>query len=334
MSAGSQLADGRAARLRCAACSSHSADAPPPTIAPARRGRLPARDGRSRGTVRPLGRARPGRARSTRRTGIAGRARQRPGRTHSVDHRCSPRTAPARTLPLPAAAHGAGRRRRRHGLRVDAAAATSVSTSPPARVDRIDVDERRTTRFTAIARRADGKLVLGSADGAVYTLGSDTAVGARLQIFARVDALVTQGNTVVVLDRGQTSVTTVDAVGHARPSTPLRAGEGATTMAADPAGRVLVADTRGEAAAGVRRRPADAAPALPGAGTRRTASPGRRGWPGCRRPRRIRSLVTIWPPEYPSRRCVIQPCSNRTPWPSTMRRHPVRGVGCRSRACR
>ena len=30
------------------------------------------------------------------------------------------------------------------------------------------------TDFTAIARRADGKLVLGSADGAVYTLSSDT----------------------------------------------------------------------------------------------------------------------------------------------------------------
>ena len=101
------------------------------------------------------------------------------------------------------------------------------------------------TDFTAIARRADGKLVLGSADGAVYTLSSDTAVGASLQIFARVDALVTQGNTTVVLDRGQTSVTTVDASGsdaqHA-----LRAGEGATTMAVDPAGRVLVADTRGD----------------------------------------------------------------------------------------
>jgi hypothetical protein len=110
---------------------------------------------------------------------------------------------------------------------------------------RVDVDGQNTTDFTAIARRGDGKLVLGSADGAVYTMSSDTAVGASLRIFARVDALVTQGNTTVVLDRGQTSVTTVDAGGsdaqHA-----LRAGEGATTMAVDPAGRVLVADTRGD----------------------------------------------------------------------------------------
>jgi hypothetical protein len=110
---------------------------------------------------------------------------------------------------------------------------------------RVDIDGQSGTDFTAIARRADGKLVLGSADGAVYTLSSDSKVGASLKIFARVDALVAQGNTAVVLDRGQTSVTTVSANGddadHA-----LRAGEGATTMAADSAGRVLVADTRGD----------------------------------------------------------------------------------------
>ena len=108
----------------------------------------------------------------------------------------------------------------------------------------VDVEGERETDFTAIARRADGRLVLGSADGAVFTLKSDTAVGARLKIFARVDDLVTQGNTAVVLDRGQTSVTALSEEGtdaeHA-----LRAGEGATTMAADRAGRVLVADTRG-----------------------------------------------------------------------------------------
>ena len=108
----------------------------------------------------------------------------------------------------------------------------------------VGVDGQKETDFTAIARRADGRLVLGSADGTVFTLSSDTAVGAQLKIFARVDALVAQGNTAVVLDRGQTSVTALSEDGteadHA-----LRAGEGATTMAADAAGRVLVADTRG-----------------------------------------------------------------------------------------
>ncbi len=120
------------------------------------------------------------------------------------------------------------------------------------RIARVDVADASQAEFTAIARRADGKLVLGSADGAVYTLdwkpGSDPAPGtakvaSRNKIFARVDALVTQGNTTVVLDRGQTSVTTIDADGHVQQA--LRAGEGATTVAADPLGRVLVADTRG-----------------------------------------------------------------------------------------
>ncbi len=46
-----------------------------------------------------------------------------------------------------------------------------------------------------------------------------------------------------MLDRGQTSVTTIGADGRAQQA--LRAGEGATTLAADPLGRVLVADTRG-----------------------------------------------------------------------------------------
>jgi DNA-binding beta-propeller fold protein YncE len=148
-----------------------------------------------------------------------------------------------RPVPLPAAAtgmaadnHGRVYLSTRGGyFRLDVAAATATM---------VGVDGQQTTDFTAIARRADGKLVLGSADGAVYTLSSDSAVGAQLKIFARVDALVAQGNTAVVLDRGQTSVTTISGNGddadHA-----LRAGDGATTMAVDSAGRVLVADTRG-----------------------------------------------------------------------------------------
>ncbi|WP_082682774.1 YncE family protein [Mycobacterium sp. GA-1285] len=110
---------------------------------------------------------------------------------------------------------------------------------------RVEVEGRPDTEFTAIARRADGRLVLGSADGAVYTMGSDTTVAAELKIFARVDELVTQGNTAVVLDRAQTSVTALTERGDEQAQA-LRAGEGATTMVADPAGRVLVADTRGD----------------------------------------------------------------------------------------
>ena len=112
-------------------------------------------------------------------------------------------------------------------------------------VVRVAVTGQDATAFTAIARRADGRLVLGTADGAVLTLRGDSDVTATVKIFARVDAIVTQANTAVVLDRGQTSVTTLDAGGdHAAQA--LRAGEGATTIATDPAGRVLVVDTRGE----------------------------------------------------------------------------------------
>lgn len=124
------------------------------------------------------------------------------------------------------------------------------------RVVRVGVADAAQTEFTAVAQRADGALVLGSTDGAVYTLasptpavpttgsiGSTAAVANRNKIFAWVDSLVTQGNTTVVLDRGQTSVTTIGADGRAQQA--LRAGRGATTMAADAAGRVLVADTRG-----------------------------------------------------------------------------------------
>lgn len=114
-----------------------------------------------------------------------------------------------------------------------------------AKASKVEVDGQQSVDFTAIALRADGNPVLGSADGAVYTLSDDHTVAARLKIFARVDSLATQGNTAVVLDRGQTSVTAVDPSGS-KAAQALRAGEGATTMAADSRGRILVADTRGD----------------------------------------------------------------------------------------
>ncbi len=117
---------------------------------------------------------------------------------------------------------------------VDLAAGTSTRTT---------VEGEQDTDFTAIARRADGRLVLGSADGKALTLTADNTVGGRADVFARVDAVVAQGDTAVVLDRGQTSVTELNPDGA--PALALRAGLGATTISADPMGRVLVADTRG-----------------------------------------------------------------------------------------
>lgn len=107
----------------------------------------------------------------------------------------------------------------------------------------VALEGHQNTDFTAVARRNDGRLVLGSATGTVYTLNSDNTVGAEVSGFVSVDAIVTQGNTAVILDRAQSSVTTLDGAGE-RTEQALRAGEGAATIAADPAGRVLVADTR------------------------------------------------------------------------------------------
>jgi DNA-binding beta-propeller fold protein YncE len=227
--------------IALAACSTKTADAPPPTIAPAQAAVSPPVTAPPAGEVHPLS--------------GPGLASTFDGATHTLVVLGSdpagrsvlttfPPSALPRTVPLPAAATaltGDGRgtayvSTKGGYFRIDVAGGT---------VTRLDVDGATDTEFTAIAHRGDGKVVLGSAEGAVYTLSSDTAVAAKLEIFARVDALAAQGDTVVVLDRGQTSVTTVDASGaHAEHS--LRAGDGATTIAADAAGRVLVADTRGD----------------------------------------------------------------------------------------
>jgi outer membrane protein assembly factor BamB len=222
-------------------CSSNPADDPPPTIVPAQAAESPPVTGAPAGVVRPLSGHAQAAAFDTATGLLAVLSPAVDGQSAVVTLRP---TGTPQVVPLP----GAGT-----AMAGDNAGIVYVSTRGgyfrvdlrARTADRVDVEGQQDTDFTAIARRADGKLVLGSADGAVYTLSSDTAVGASLEIFARVDALVTQGNTAVVLDRGQTSVTTVSENGtdaeHA-----LRAGEGATTMAVDPAGRVLVADTRGD----------------------------------------------------------------------------------------
>ena len=244
----------------------------------------------------------------------------------SVITSAAPRAATTRSVPLPGTGDRDDRATTRAGcivstrggyFRVDLAAGTATL---------VGVDGQNETDFTAIARRADGRLVLGSADGTVFTLSSDTAVGAQLKIFARVDALVTQGNTAVVLDRGQTSVTALYEDGteadHA-----LRAGEGATTMAADAAGRVLVADTRGGQLLVFGIGSADPSPGVSGA--RRTVRTGRivdaglgvadcvelRGWLRFvnRHPRREGALSNRAAAELPGLRRIV--------W------HPVCGVG-------
>jgi len=224
-----------------AGCSAKSADSPPPTIVPAEAAVSPPAVGAPAGVVHPLqGHAQAAVFDAATKSLVV----LSPGAGGQSLVTLVSASGATRPLPLPGAAtgltsdnHGRVYLSTRGGyFRLDVAAANATM---------LGVEGEQATDFTAIARRADGRLVLGSADGAVYTLNSDTGVGAQLKIFARVDALATQGNTAVVLDRGQTSVTTISANGddadHA-----LRAGEGATTMAADSTGRVLVADTRGD----------------------------------------------------------------------------------------
>jgi DNA-binding beta-propeller fold protein YncE len=222
-----------------AGCSSSPSDAPPPTIVPAEAAVSPPATGAPAGAVRPLADhalaalfdAETGSLAvlSPRGDQAVITALTRAGDTESV-------ALPGVATAMTGDDKGQVFVSTRGGyFRVDLAART---------VTLVGIDGQNETDFTAIAHRADDRLVLGSADGAVFTLSSDNAIGARLKIFARVDELVTQGNTTVVLDRGQTSVTALSEDG-AEAEYALRAGEGATTMAADSEGRVLVADTRG-----------------------------------------------------------------------------------------
>jgi sugar lactone lactonase YvrE len=226
-----------------AGCSSSPVGGPPPTVAPAGAAVSPPTTDRPAGVVRPF-------------TGHAAAAVFDAATASLVvfspgDGDAAPRltvltaeNGEARTVALPGPATALAGDGRGHAYLSARGGYYRVDLAP-ATVTRVGITGQDVTDFTAIARRADGRLVLGSADGAVFTLSSDTEVAARVNIFARVDSIAARQNTAVVLDRGQTSVTTIDARGdHAAQA--LRAGEGATTVAVDPAGRVLVADTRGE----------------------------------------------------------------------------------------
>ena len=223
-----------------AGCSTNPVDAPPPTIAPASAAASPPAGATPEGQVVPL--AAPAQAAvfdpATRSLVVLG---------PSEANRSLVTVLPADGAPVPVELDGTA-----GALVADADGTVLLPTRggyfaldvAAGAAERVGVPGRDDVDFTALARRADGRLVLGSADGTVYTLDSQGGVAAQVKIFARVDSIVTQGDTAVVLDRGQTSVTSLNADGtddeHA-----LRAGEGATTMVADAAGRVLVADTRG-----------------------------------------------------------------------------------------
>lgn len=232
-----------------AGCSSGPFNSAPPTIEPAQPAASPPASQNPAGAVRPLG-GRPAAAifdGGTRQLAVLAPGADPTGPATLTEFG-DPRV-PSRVVDLPGPAsaltgdgHGTAYLATRGGYLVVDLSAGHATQVPVANASQTD--------FTAIAQRADGTLVLGSADGAVYTFASRTpgsvktaTIASRIKIFARVDALAAQGNTTVVLDRGQTSVTTIGTDGHVEQA--LRAGEGATTLAPDPLGRVLVADTRG-----------------------------------------------------------------------------------------
>ncbi len=230
------------ALLTAAGCSGKTLDDSPPAIAPAQPAPSPPISHVPAGTVRPLN-ARPQAAIFDDRTAqlvtvVPGPSAAAPARVITLS---SQQTSP-RVIDLPGPATGlAGDNSGTayvctHGgyFVVDLAAGRAV---------RVGVREADNVDFTAITRLLDGTVALGTADGTLRTLIPGATDGRRVTVHAHIDSLAAQANTVAVLDRGQTSVTTVGVDGRIGQS--LRAGQGATTMVADPAGRLLVADTRG-----------------------------------------------------------------------------------------
>lgn len=114
------------------------------------------------------------------------------------------------------------------------------------------VDERSgavtTTKVDADVRSAvqlpDGATAVGTADGAILTLGSDGTVAQRITGLAAVDVLVSTSQGLTALDTKQTAVQAVN-VDKGTLGQGLRAGDGATHAVSDRFGRVLVTDTDG-----------------------------------------------------------------------------------------
>ncbi|WP_407441167.1 hypothetical protein [Rhodococcus sp. (in: high G+C Gram-positive bacteria)] len=93
---------------------------------------------------------------------------------------------------------------------------------------------------------SDGRWAVGTADGRVLVVAPDTGeVAETISGLASTDLIAVSGDSVAALDRRQTSLTSID-IEDAHLGAALRAGRGATQLATDPYGRVLVTDTTGE----------------------------------------------------------------------------------------
>jgi hypothetical protein len=228
--------------LLMAGCSSKTLDDSPPTLAPAQPADSPPTSQAPAGVVRALD-GRPQTAIFDVRTALLVTLSSGPGsRAPAKIATLSSQQTSQRVIDVPGPATG---------LAGDNNGTAYLSTHggyfvvdlTAGRAVRVGVHDADNVDFTAITRLSDGAIVLGTADGTLFTLTPGATDGRRTNIRARVDSLAAQGDTVAILDREQTSVTTIGADGRIGQS--LRAGQGATTMVADPAGRLLVTDTRG-----------------------------------------------------------------------------------------
>lgn len=219
------------------ACSAKALDRGPAGVAPAQAASSPPLTVAPAGTVRPLS----GQVRGAlfdARTGQLVVLQSDPARLELLGSGDTPQREVA--LPSPATA-----------LAGDGAGTVFLSTNggyvavdlTDSRVTTVRVAGAEQAPFSSITRRTDGTVVLATSDGSLSALRPGSTDAERTDVHAHVDSLAAQGNTVAVLDRSQTSVTTVGADGRVGQS--LRAGQGATTMSADSQGRLLVADTRG-----------------------------------------------------------------------------------------
>ncbi|MEU7631319.1 hypothetical protein AB0C34_15215 [Nocardia sp. NPDC049220] len=92
--------------------------------------------------------------------------------------------------------------------------------------------------------RADGSLLVGTADGRVLAMSAGGVVDDSVSGLVSADEIAVTDDNVTVLDHHQTSIAEVD-LGEDRLGLALRAGAGAVDMIGDSRGRVVVTDTAG-----------------------------------------------------------------------------------------
>lgn len=92
---------------------------------------------------------------------------------------------------------------------------------------------------------ADGRIAIGTDDGSVHVVDTESDQSQTISGLASVDELAVTGNDLTALDHRQTSLTVVN-LDEDRLGSALRAGEGATHLTTDRFGRILVTDTTGD----------------------------------------------------------------------------------------